>query len=249
VAKFLFNEIVCHYGCPAEVLTDKGSNFNAEILSNYLGNLKVKHLRTTAFHPRTNGLNERFNGVLGGIIRKLCEEKTNNWDLYLEQALFACRVKIHSTTGFSPFELVYGVRPVLPGDIGVPCLQQEVDKKKLAEWAENERLELAEKRALSLARTKRQQQKAKEYFDAEVAKTGENYTVGDLVMLANEAGKKLDRRWTGPYRVLEVKSEDGRLLRLQELQSKKILELVNRERVKRLVVARGPIDNDGYTKP
>ncbi len=65
VAKFIYTEIVCQFGCPQEILTDRGSNFCANTLESYLRRLQVKHLRTSAYHPRTNGMVERVNGLLG----------------------------------------------------------------------------------------------------------------------------------------------------------------------------------------
>ena len=56
------------HGCPAEILTDRGPNFMARTLNHYLKKLNIKHLATTAYHPRTNGGNEKLNGTLGGIL-------------------------------------------------------------------------------------------------------------------------------------------------------------------------------------
>ena len=46
----------------------------------------------------------------------------HKWDQFIDEALFSCRVKTNSRTGVFPFELVYGVKPRLPGDIGRPFL-------------------------------------------------------------------------------------------------------------------------------
>ena len=82
-----------------------------------LKRLNVKHRGMTAYHPRTNGAVESFNGTLGKMLTKyLINRPRNQWDLYLNQALFASRVRTHSTTRFSPLFLLYRREPKLPTD-------------------------------------------------------------------------------------------------------------------------------------
>jgi hypothetical protein len=86
----------------------------------YLAKIKTIHKDTSPYHPRTNGKVEVLNGLLGGILTKsLLGKSTKLWDLYLERALFACRVRTHATTKTSPFYLVYGKHPRLLGDVNV----------------------------------------------------------------------------------------------------------------------------------
>ncbi|CAM4556295.1 unnamed protein product, partial [Lepidochelys olivacea] len=54
------------------------------------------------------GMVAKFNGTLGAMIRKFVNEHSNDWDLVLQQLLFAYRAVPHPSLGFSPFELVYG---------------------------------------------------------------------------------------------------------------------------------------------
>src|SRR5437667_10601805 len=66
----------------------------------------------------TNGKVERINGIIGSMLGKLLLGKpTDLWDLYLDQALFACRVRTNATTKASPFYLVYGRQPHWLGDV------------------------------------------------------------------------------------------------------------------------------------
>ena len=69
------------------------------------------------YHPHTNGKVESLKGILGRMLTKyLLGKPTKMWDLYLDQALFACRVRTHSITETSPYYLVYGKHPRLVGD-------------------------------------------------------------------------------------------------------------------------------------
>jgi len=89
------------------------------VVTEYLKILKAKHPTTSAYHARTNGKNERFNGILTGCISKLLtnnNKPTDKWDNFLDDALFACRIRLNKSTGYSPFFLKYGFHPHLPGD-------------------------------------------------------------------------------------------------------------------------------------
>ena len=70
--------------------------------------LQVKHLLTTPYHPMCNGLVENFNKTLKNMMRRTCEEQPKNWHLYFDPLLFAYREVLQATTGFLPFELLYG---------------------------------------------------------------------------------------------------------------------------------------------
>ena len=59
-------ELIAHHGIPEEILTDQGTNFTASLLQELYGRLGVKHIRTTPYHPQTDGLVEHFNQTLKG---------------------------------------------------------------------------------------------------------------------------------------------------------------------------------------
>ncbi len=73
--------------------------------------LGIKSVRTSVYHPQTDGLVERFNRTLKTMIRKFVHEDAKNWDKWLEPLLFAVREVPQASTGFSPFELLYGRQP------------------------------------------------------------------------------------------------------------------------------------------
>ena len=107
IAEFIFSEIYMPFGAPQEIFTDGGSNLWGDVVENYLNKIKTQHKGTSPYHPRTNGKVESLNGLLGRMITKyLLGKPTKLWDLYLDQALFACRVRTHATTKTSPYYLV-----------------------------------------------------------------------------------------------------------------------------------------------
>lgn len=74
----------------------------------------VESRLTSAYHPQTNGLDERFNQTLQRQLLKYVGEKQDDWDLYLDAVLFSYRVSRQDNTKFSPFFLMYGRNARLP---------------------------------------------------------------------------------------------------------------------------------------
>ncbi|GFU92125.1 transposon Ty3-I Gag-Pol polyprotein [Trichonephila clavipes] len=66
IAKFLLEEIVLRHGAPRVIITDRGAVFRSRPLSSTLCN--IDHRFTTAYHPQTNGLTERFNKTLADML-------------------------------------------------------------------------------------------------------------------------------------------------------------------------------------
>ncbi|CEG83541.1 hypothetical protein RMATCC62417_17444 [Rhizopus microsporus] len=120
IVKFIYEEIVLRFGCPDEIITDRGTNFMSKIVKQYIRKIKSKHNFTSAFHPRTNGKCERLNQTFKKMLIKYVKGEVHSWDEYVDASLFACRIRKHATTGFSPFFLTYGVDPHIPGDFHRP---------------------------------------------------------------------------------------------------------------------------------
>ena len=59
-------------------------------------------VENNSYHPRCNGLVERFNGTLKEVLKRLCVEKPKYWDKYLSDVLFAYREVPQESLGFSP---------------------------------------------------------------------------------------------------------------------------------------------------
>lgn len=232
VARFLYEEIFMEFGCPVEILSDRGANFLAETLQEYLRIQGAKHLKTTAYHPRTNGMVEKFNGLFAGMIRKIASAKGDCWDNYIEEALFSCRVRVHSTTGVSPFYLVYGCHPVIPGDATNPKLHstKDIDQEEIEKWRQQQIKKLALERNEAKARSEASQKKAKEWFDSKAV--DENLKINDLVYRRMEARKKFDPFWEGPFRISEVLGNN--VFKLTDLNGKPSEQRVHAERLKKV---------------
>ncbi|XP_077863668.1 uncharacterized protein LOC144348042 [Saccoglossus kowalevskii] len=95
-------------GVPEEVLSDMGNQFVSECMQEVSRLLSIKRLISTPYHPICNGLVEKFNGTLKKMLKLLCHEQPRQWHRYISALLFAYREVPQESTGFSPFELLYG---------------------------------------------------------------------------------------------------------------------------------------------
>lgn len=110
-------QLFSRVGIPHEVLTDQGTAFLLNTLGQIYGLLDIKGIRTTPYHPQTDGLVERYNQTLKSMLRKFVAANGKDWDRWLPYLLFAYREVPQASTGFSPFELLYGRQVRGPLDV------------------------------------------------------------------------------------------------------------------------------------
>ena len=100
-------EVIQHTGITKELLTDQGSVFTSRLNKDLCELLGIDHIVTTAHHPQTNGMLERWHACLKGMLMKV-QTDPKEWDRMLKYCLLAYRATPHSATGFSPYELIHG---------------------------------------------------------------------------------------------------------------------------------------------
>ena len=91
IANLFVREVVCRHGVPSQLLSDRGAAFLSQLMAQVCEVLGVKKVNTTAYHPQTDGLVERFNRTLTNMLAKRVERGGADWDQHLPFVLFAYR--------------------------------------------------------------------------------------------------------------------------------------------------------------
>ena len=108
------------------MLSDMGKEFVAQVVQQLCENCGIQHDTTAAYNPRTNGLTERFNQTLCESLRKHAEANPLDWVKWLPYVLMCYRRRVHSITGYSPFQLMFGRQMKHFGDWRVQEAEDEV---------------------------------------------------------------------------------------------------------------------------
>ncbi|GFS23840.1 Pol polyprotein [Elysia marginata] len=116
VVRVLINDWILKYGAPQQLHSDQGRSFEAAVVKELCEQYQIKKTRTTAYHPAGNGQTERYNKTMFNLLRTLTPEEKRRWPQLLPELVFWYNTTSHSTTGHSPYLLLFGREPRLPID-------------------------------------------------------------------------------------------------------------------------------------
>ena len=126
VAHTLWENFFVHYGWPEKILTDQGKSFENNLFLELCNLTQVKKLRTSPYHPETNGQCEHFNTTLISMLETLPSYAKRNWQEWVTSLTHAYNCTVSPVTGFSLYFLMFGRTLKLPLDIdlGIPMVEQ-----------------------------------------------------------------------------------------------------------------------------
>ena len=220
-------EVISHTGIPKELLTDQGSVFTGKLTKQVCELLSIKHLKTTAYHPQSNGILERWHGALKGMLRKLGGVE-REWDCLLKFCLLCYRSTPHTATGFSPFELVHGYPMRGPLEaIKDGWLQGELNLKDTVQWVQDLRNTLTKLHEQAEKNEGEYKKASKKYYDRKAR--NRSFQKGDMVLLHTPSlTGKLDSIWDGPFEVMGVLSETSYKIAVPNKRSHTQIVHINR---------------------
>ncbi|GKA19958.1 reverse transcriptase domain-containing protein [Tanacetum coccineum] len=189
IKKFMWDNIVCRFGLPGEIISDNGKQFQ----------------------------DNSFKDCLGEGIKARLDKRSKNWMGELPHVLWAHRIMIKSSNEDTPFSLTYGTEVVILAEIGMPTLRTtEADLVQNDEALEINLDLLEEKREQAAIREAKIKAKMERYYNSKVRSI--SFKPGDLVYRNNDASRaedtrKLGPKWEGPYEVTKALGKGAYKLR------------------------------------
>lgn len=222
VAKFLWTDLICRYGCIIQITTDNGTEFKdaVEIL---LKKYRIKLVHSAPRHPEGNEMIERGHRTWIESIWKLCGREKGQWVRYVNDAIMADRVTVRRTTGFSPYQLLYGTANVFPYEIN-DGTWYTLDWSGVKTTRDLLAIRMKQFRGVSLNRKQALQNTIRTRRRAadDYAKLHQKrlvsgiYQPGEMILISQKErdldqtyqGMKAMDRWAGPFRIVR-KYESG----------------------------------------
>ncbi len=213
VAKLVMEQIVCRYGCPLELLSDRGTNFLSALVAELCRLCDTRKLNTSSWHPQTDGLVERFNATLINILSMYTDSKQDDWDSFIPYALFSYRTARQESLKETPFHLMYGADARLPIDAAFQTYRSKYNPDPDA-FMDLVPIWLTESREFAQQELGKAQKRQKSIYDRKVKIR--DFQKGQLVYLYTPVAtkgqsRKLLHPWHGPFEVIDISSPNLKL--------------------------------------
>ncbi|KAA0054041.1 uncharacterized protein E6C27_scaffold318G001050 [Cucumis melo var. makuwa] len=127
--KFIKKELICRYGLLEGIITDNAKNLNNKMMDELCEQFKINHRNSTPYRSKMNEAVEAANKNIKRIIEKMTITY-QDWHEMLPFALHGYRTSVRTSTGATPFSLVYGMEAVLPLEVEIPSLRVLMEAKK-----------------------------------------------------------------------------------------------------------------------
>ena len=202
------DELFCRFSPPEQLHSDQGRQFESILMKELCKSLHINKTHTTPYHPQGDGLVERFNWTLLDMLATTCKNNPFDWDKHIRKVCMAYNSSVHSSTGYTPFFLMFGRQARLPVDLMYGVTQNQTDSP--SEFVKRLKSTLEQAYALCRNKANLTHQHQKEFYDQRIH--GNPFQQGDLVWLHSPvirpgASKKLHHPWQGPYRVIKRLSD------------------------------------------
>lgn len=170
--------------------------------------LGIHSIRTSPYHPQTDGLVERFNQTLKRMLRKFVSDNGKDWDKWLPFLLYAYREVPQASTGFSPFELLYGWQVQGPLDLVKRSWEASSTtaegETNIVKFVLQMRDRLEKYREQAQENLEEAQKNQKLWYD-KWSRRREYQPGQKVLLLLPSSTNKLLAKWQGPYEITKKK--------------------------------------------
>ena len=209
VASILVEQVVSRFGIPYFIYSDQGRQFESKLFSEMCKLLQITKTRTTPYHPKSDGMVERFNKTLTAMLSAFVNENYTNWDEQWQYVMMAYRSTEHETTGLTPNMCMLGRETTCPLDImyEMPPAIKNIPQNMWV-WQLQENLEMTHAKVRQNISDNMKRQKR--YHDENLS--FETFEARDKVYVYFPVKKvgcssKLTSYWRGPFQVFDKLSD------------------------------------------
>ena len=217
------------FGCPIEIVSDQGRNFESDLFAEMCKLFRIHKLRTTAYRPSANGQAERMNRTLLQALRAFVDEKHQNWDTVIPFIASAIRSSVNKQTGFTPNKLMLGREVMMPVELVI----QGAGPRKVShiQFIHDIQRNLDEAHSHARKNLKVKTKQMKRDYDLRVSQFA--FKEGDVVYMLDRTFRKglspkLGPVWAGPCLIVELFSPYVYRVQLNNRTTK----VVNHDRLK-----------------
>lgn len=202
------NHVYYMFGAPKTVVSDRGAQFTSRLWRQLLKAHGARPSLTTSYRPQGDGQTENVNASLVGYLRNVVSDRHDDWVDWLPHAQFAYNIHLHSGLGCSPYEALMGFKPAVDLDLTA------VTTSRGEPWIFDVELRMKTLRQ-HLEKAQKKQADAYNKHRREVI-----YNMGDEVLLSTAhlntdvIKRKFQRRWIGPFKVVQRLSSNVYRLQL-----------------------------------
>lgn len=199
IIEALLNHYIYIFSAPKTILTDQGQSFISDLMKKFEEAFKIRHIKTTSFHPQSNGSLERTHAVIKDLIRTSLQDNNQEWDEILNQICLGYNTARHDATGYSPFELTFGRQANLPSSISKTSNYTYEEMYLL--WQKQFKL-YHDKARNTLEQSRKRYARDQ---NRKIIRSQAIFNIGDHVLIHNDhKTDKLDDEWLGPYVIKEI---------------------------------------------
>ncbi|XP_050216005.1 uncharacterized protein LOC126667079 [Mercurialis annua] len=239
MAEFIETRLIYRYGVPHHIVSDNGVQFQGEV-RHLLHENGIEHHKSSPYRPQANGAVEAANKNVKKILAKMVETY-RDWSKKLPYALHGYRTTARTSTGATPYTLVFGMEAVLPVEVELQSLRVVLEAQiPEYEWA-RARYEhltiLDEKRMRAMFNNQMYQRRVVRAFNKKVKIN--KIKEGDLVLKQSrpipfDPRGKFRPNWEGPYLVKKIMSKGA--VKLSDMEGNEFTEPINLDRLKKYYV-------------
>lgn len=213
IVQVLLFEIVLKLQLHERLITDNGSNYISQAMYQVCNRLGIKRSLPSVEAPQTDGLLERMNGTIKTSLSICAEQDPASWDEHLPFVTFVYNAAQQESTGFSPFEVLFGIKtrlPLLPSLTESTAIITE-------EWVAYLNNHLPIIHGTAINNIKKAQIKQKRAYSKGTG-VKYDYQVDDLVTRKNLVKSGSPKQcWLGPYKILGHNNKEGTSFKLLKI--------------------------------